>query len=272
MANRNIILLQKHRIARSYSVSKERDNNTIGKRIAEERTKAKLSRPEFGKLLQKVGIEVVAEAIRKWETGASVPSAYQLLAICAVLGIDDVLYAFDSAYIPPLNAEGQRKVREYADDLAECGKYRAAAKEARIIQFVDMPVSNLSVSAGTGAFLDEGSFDYISFPKDTVPAGADFGVRVRGDSMEPVYHDGQIVWVQRCKQLEPGQVGIFFYDGEGYLKRYDEWEPDETDSEQFLDSENVLRKQPVLISYNAKYEPKRVSPHVGFRIEGRVLN
>ena len=51
-------------------------------------------------------------------------------------------------------------------------------------------MSNLSVSAGTGAFLDEGSFEMVSFPASTVPDGADFGVRVSGDSMEPVYHDG----------------------------------------------------------------------------------
>ena len=30
----------------------------------------------------------------------------------------------------------------------------------------------------------------ISFPEDKVPDGADFGIRVSGDSMEPVYHDG----------------------------------------------------------------------------------
>ena len=31
----------------------------------------------------------------------------------------------------------------------------------------------------------------------SVPAGAEFGIYVSGDSMEPRYHSGQIVWV-RC--------------------------------------------------------------------------
>lgn len=47
--------------------------------------------------------------------------------------------------------------------------------------------------------------------------------------MEPVYHDGQIVWVERCETLSIGQVGVFVYDGEGYLKSYGEREPDESD-------------------------------------------
>ena len=272
MSKSKVISIQQPRIARSYSLSRERENNTIGKRIAEERQRAKLSLPEFRKLLQQVGVDVVKEAIRKWEIGENVPNAYQLIAICSVLGIDDVLLNFDSNYLPRLNVEGQEKVRIYADDLAASGKYSPSPVRESVIQFVDMRISNLTVSAGTGAFLDEGSFELMSFPKESVPAGADFGVRVRGDSMEPVYHDGQIVWVQRCDQLRPGEVGVFLYDGEGYLKRYDEWEPAEEDREQYVDSDHVLHRQPVLISYNSKYEPKKVSPNSVFQIAGRVLN
>lgn len=267
-----ILSLQQHRVARPYSVSKERERNMIGKRIAEERAKANLSRPEFVKLLQKVGIDVVPEALRKWEHGERIPNGYQLLAICAVLGIDDVLYTFDSSYIPPLNEEGRKKVREYSEDLAACGKYRVETKQEIDVEYIDMPLSAMPASAGTGMFLDEDQFDRISVPKDSVPRGADFGVRVSGDSMEPKYYDRQIVWVQKCDSLMPGEVGIFLYDGEGYLKMYDEREPDEADAELFTDSQGVLHKQRVLVSFNKKYDPKIVSPNAVFQIAGRVLN
>ena len=268
MSKSKVTSLQQHRVARSYPSIIEREQNVIGNRITEERTRRDLSRPEFGKLLQKVGVNVVTEAIRKWETGASVPNAYQLLAICAVLGIDDVLSAFDSTYTSPLNEEGQRKVREYAEDLAACGKYQPAP----VIEFIEMRISNLAVSAGTGAFLEEDSFERHSFPKDSVPSGADFGVVIHGDSMEPRYHDGQIAWVQRCDNLNPGEIGIFLYDGDGYLKQYDERDPSKENAELFVDSEGVLHKQRVLVSLNQKYAPKVVSPNATFRIAGRVLN
>ena len=132
-----------------------------------------------------------------------------------------------------------------------------------------MPVSLLPASAGTGAFLEEENFEMVSFPASAVPQKADFGVRVSGDSMEPVYHDGQIVWVQQCASLSPGEVGLFLYDGDGYIKVYDEQEPEEQES--FTDSQGVLHKQPVLISYNEKYEPKAVSPQLSFTIAGRIL-
>ena len=47
------------------------------------------------------------------------------------------------------------------------------------------------------------------------------------------YHDGQIVWVKQCDRVNIGEVGIFIYDGEGYIKVYDEQEPDEEQQEAF---------------------------------------
>ena len=130
---------------------------------------------------------------------------------------------------------------------------------------------HIRVSAGTGSFLDEDNFEIVSFPENAVPAEADFGVRVSGNSMEPVYHDGQIVWVERCETLSIGQVGVFVYDGEGYLKSYGEREPDESDREAFTDSYGRLHMQPVLISYNKDYSDRIISPERGFRVIGRVL-
>ena len=134
-----------------------------------------------------------------------------------------------------------------------------------------MPVSNLAVSAGTGEFLDEGNFEMVSFPEKSVPKGADFGVRVSGDSMEPVYHDGQIVWVEECETLAVGEVGIFVYDGDGYLKVYSEQEPNEQQKDAFTDSYGCLHMQPVMLSYNQAYEPKAIMPDSRFQVVGRVL-
>ena len=271
MAKKKIVSIHS-KPARSYDAKLARENNVIGAKIAELRERANLSCSEFSELLNSTGVSVRGPAINKWENGESAPSSYQLLAICAAFGIEDVLGTFDRAfdlgYTPALNEAGRRKVREYIDDLVASGKYRPKP----VAELIEMPISNLAVSAGTGAFLDEGSFEIMSFPKESVPKGADFGIRVSGDSMEPIYHDGQIVWVQRCNELSPGEVGVFSYDGEGYLKQYEEWEPVDVERDQYVDSDNVLHKQPVLISYNEKYAPKRVSANVAFRVEGRVLN
>lgn len=47
---------------------------------------------------------------------------------------------------------------------------------------------------------------------------ADFAVEVDGDSMEPDYHDGEIVFVKLSEDIPVGAVGLFVHDGKGYIK------------------------------------------------------
>ena len=86
------------------------------------------------------------------------------------------------------------------------------------------------------------------------------------------YHNGQIVWVKRCEELECGDIGIFVYDDCGYLKKYDEHTPDESQAEFLTDSYGVVHNQPVLVSLNTKYSPILISPEQRFEIVGKVLN
>ena len=47
-----------------------------------------------------------------------------------------------------------------------------------------------------------------------------FALRINGDSMEPLYHNGDMVLVQNCSSVEVGELGIFVLDGDGYFKKY----------------------------------------------------
>lgn len=257
--------------ATTYNAESEKENNTIGARIDEARKEAGLTIPELSELLREYGVNLSTSGVNKWTQGRALPNAYHLIALCHALKIEDGLQFFAGDYAPALNREGVRKVQEYREDLIASGKYKPQPKVSNLIKYIEMPISSLAVSAGTGAFLDEGNFEMVRFPESSVPDGADFGIRVSGDSMEPVYHDGQIVWVHQCETLSVGQVGIFIYDGEGYLKAYGEQEPDESIAEAFTDSYGVVRMQPVLISYNQNYPIREVRPENAFRIVGKVL-
>lgn len=254
-----------------YNAAEERDMNFIGQRIVEGRNLKGYSQDIFREKLQSHGVFVGKAAISKWERGDSSPNAYQLLAIWQALDLNEDITFFMRAYSrPKLNETGRKKVAEYQQDLIDTGKYQPERKTADII-YVDKPVSTLAVSAGTGEFLEEDCFETLPFPINTVPEGAEFGVRISGDSMEPVYHDGQIVWVQPCSEIAVGEVGIFICDSEGYVKVYNEQEPCEADREDFTDSYGIVHKQVVMVSFNRKYPPKAVSPNSTFQIVGRVL-
>lgn len=259
-------------IGDSYNAAAERENNYIGKKIAEARKKKGLSLNEFSELLNGYGLAIQRQGLGKWELGIAVPNAYQFLAVCHALDIEDGVGFFTGhpAKVQELNDLGQKKLRDYKEDLIASGRYKPAAPDN--IVYIEMPVSTLPASAGTGAFLDEENFELMRVPASSVPEHTDFGVRVSGDSMEPIYQDGQIVWVQKCGELSPGEVGLFLYDGDGYIKVYGEQEPEETEQDSFTDSQGILHAQPVMISYNEAYPPKPVSPELAFQIAGRVLN
>lgn len=255
----------------TYNAAAEQKENVIGRRIVEARRRRGISLAELSDLLALHGVRISRAGISKWEQRGAV-SGYQLIALCRVLDIEDGLDFFSKEVRPPvLDEAGMAKLEEYRDDLIASGRYRPRRAAENAIEYVDKPVSCLTASAGTGAFLDEGSFETVSFPRNSVPDGAEFGIRVSGDSMEPVYHDGQIVWVQRSDTLTPGEVGIFIYDGEGYIKVYGEREPESETAEELTDSYGDVRPQPVMLSYNKKYPPKAVEPHLEFQIVGRVL-
>ena len=70
-------------------------------------------------------------------------------------------------------------------------------------------------SAGNGFYFDD-------IPTDTIEApylpGADFIIDVNGDSMEPTYKDGDLVYVQKRQIIENGEVGVFILNNECFIK------------------------------------------------------
>lgn len=111
---------------------------------------------------------------------------------------------------------------------------------------------DLAVSAGTGEpWVDAAYKTRLEIPGELVPERAHFCVRVNGDSMEPAYRDGDIVFVERVDgSVNEGEIGIFLLNGDGYIKRLGHGE---------------------LISLNSKYEPIPLHDYDTLRCQGRAL-
>lgn len=182
------------------------------------RREAGLSQKELAERLAAYGVSVTNQAISKWEKGLTQPNAEQFLALCRALAVEDISAAFfgeGSGLLRELNAAGVQKVKEYADVLRASGFY---AKLPEPVKGRILPLYSLAVSAGTGEFLDSDDFESVIVGAE-VPDAADYGVRIAGDSMQPRYQNGQIVWVQRCRTLRSGEIGVFAYEDCAYLKQ-----------------------------------------------------
>ena len=253
-----------------YNATEEKENNIIGSRLAAIRKENGLSLAAMSSLLSDFGVAVSGSSINKWEVGSSIMSSYQLLAVCHALNIEHPLSCFSSTYAPKLNEIGRQKLSDYEKDLIASGLYDPFDDE-ELDELIDFPMSFLPASAGYGQFLDSCNFEMQKFPKSAVPDGADFGVRICGDSMEPVFHNDQVAWVSQCSELSVGDVGLFVYDGEGYIKVYNEQEPDDDVADDLTDSYGVVHMQPVMVSYNCRYKPIAIRPGVEFQILGKIL-
>lgn len=253
-----------------YRADIAKDRNLIGKKIGEARRKLHITQAELSERLAAFGVHVKTPAVNKWECGETSPNAYQLLAICHALEIQNGLSFFTgtiSSETDMLNAEGRLMLSRYRELLESNPRYTAKRKN---IKKTRVKVSELPASAGYGDEIFEQNFEWVDFPADTVPAGTDFAVRVDGDSMLPVFLDKQTVFIQKCESLRDGEVGLFVYDGKTYIKIYTESLPEEDELEDYMDSDGVIYPKICLESYNdAKYQPIPVTSEL--RIVGRVL-
>ncbi len=213
----------------------------ISLKLAASRKAAHLSQQEVAEKLTSMGLATKNKSISAWEKGLATPNAVQLLALCQIYGIKDIYGTFidenSDELTNGLNETGKEKVREYAELLKESKN----------------PLYELPVSAGTGEFLDNSYYEMIEVPSN-VPRNADFALKINGDSMTPKFMDGQIIWVKKTTQLNNGDIGIFYLDGQAYCKKLDM-------------NGGRLR----LISLNKKYKPIDVSDNSDFRIYGQVL-
>jgi len=225
----------------------------IGSIIVRRRKELKLRQSRFAELMTDAGFPVTNQAISKWETGQTCPSASQLIAICDILGIEDIVSEVSEGrrgVLAGLNNQGRQKAMEYISLLKSSDQYAIPEYEDNIRE---LPLYNIAVSAGTGQFLDSDDYDMVQVGSE-VPDGANFGVRVAGNSMEPRYHDGQKVWVHQQRSLMIGEIGIFVYDGNAYLK-------------QLVAKENCM----ALHSLNPQYLDIPISADLPLRVLGKVL-
>ena len=123
---------------------------------------------------------------------------------------------------------------------------------SEVIQLYSYNYYDHPASAGTGQYLNDVRVEQIELPIDV---DADFVIPIKGDSMEPDYHDGDLVFIQTSVDLNDGVIGVFNYNGEAYIKQL------------VIDTE-----QSYLHSLNPKYKDMPITPETDFRIIGEVVD
>lgn len=109
-----------------------------------------------------------------------------------------------------------------------------------------------AVSAGKGVALYEEYTDVITYPKP-IPEH-DIALQVNGDSMLPLFRDGEIIFINKTYEINHGQIGVFILNGQGFLKK-------------FYKIDNDVR----LLSVNETYQDITINEQDDLRLIGTVV-
>lgn len=169
--------------------------------------------------------------------------------------------------LPKLNEKYLTVIRDYIEtqyslQLGNIIRYEfptdpaAVAEETAPYYYnseIDFPFYG-SVSAGTGEYLQDEHAEPITVQATAVPANADYCLRVNGDSMLPMFENGDIIFVHKQHEPSDGAIMIVDVDGEAYVKKV-----------------RVENNQLRLVSLNPAYDDIIVNNSNDLRIMGKVV-
>lgn len=152
-----------------------------------------------------------------------------------------------------LDDHGQQMIRLVADEELRRMELEAKAQQDNqgaeaedtmvyVTQYYRRPMS-----AGTGQEAGDDAPESLHLKKEP-PPGTSYVAPISGDSMEPTYHDGDHLFIHYQEEIYPGQIGVFFMDGQQWIKELGDG---------------------ILISHNSAYPPRPMTEDI--RCQGRVL-
>lgn len=207
----------------------------IKNRIKEARLKNNLTQEQLARL-----IGVAKSTVTGYEKGTSEPNIDTLARIMSVLNIDANYLWQDETDFPISVSYDEMEIIEKFRNLDSYGRKAVTyildvehertqtVKEATVPPVQSSTAIKLvnyyhSASAGSGIFiLGNENVDTLKLPDSPENKKVDYAITVSGDSMEPDYHDGDIVLVSQKSEMCYGDVGIFIVDGSAYIKEYGE--------------------------------------------------
>lgn len=243
-------------------------------RIKEARKSKGITQTELGDL-----IGVAKTTVAGYEKSRE-PTAAQLGAIADILDVDvtfllqdEIKQRHDLRATPQemetlvkkyrlLDPYGKEAVDGVLDvESRRCESIRAAAihkerKEMEISQELQdnviylrfsVPGYSMPMSAGTGQEAGQEYPENYQLMREP-PRGTSYIATVSGNSMEPTYYDGDLLFIHACEEIAVGQVGVFYMDGKQWVKE--------------LGAE-------VLLSHNPDYPPRTITEDI--RCQGLVL-
>jgi len=199
-----------------------------GELIRNRRTELDLSQVELAKMLH-----VPPTYVGHWEFGRSRPDLNLVPALCRALDISLSYFFEEPESEDALTDQEKHFLRGYRNIDERDRAILDSTLESMITlkendlweycqnSFVSVNHNDHSAAAGTGTMLDEDPESYpVYIRENPLVRKADEIVTVSGSSMEPMFHDGDDVYVEYTPSLEFGEIGLFIVNNDGFIKQF----------------------------------------------------
>lgn len=203
--------------------------------------------------------------ISKWENEKEEPrlSTAKILAEYFNVKINDLYSESNTTYkddnditsiYNKLTPPRQKNVLNYANEqLEEQNSKGDNVVDINSYKQEKTPVNvNGCVSAGVGERLHDETL-FTEMVKGPIPTH-DLALKVNGDSMEPMFKDGEIIFVEKTHNIKNGQIGIFIIEEEAYVKKV------------FVEDDRLT-----LVSLNKEYDDLHFYRNESVRLIGKVI-
>lgn len=186
-----------------------------------------------------------------WEKGKTQPNQKHRHHLCQLLQVSEADLedrpAIVAVYLQ-LNADNQEKVLTYSHHLL--------AKQRQVDRIHPAPLYPYQVyeklSAGTGiGYFGDGNYDTVFW---TEALDHDFSSWIYGDSMEPLYLNGEVALIKQTGFDYDGAIYAVAWDGQTYIKKV------------FREADGLR-----LVSINRKYADKFAPYSEEPRIIGKIV-
>ena len=221
--------------------------DTLGKRIRILRERKNWTQTE---LSQELGMKTYT-TVSKWESDENFPKGKDLKKLAELFGVS-------SDYLLGLSTVSKQ------DDISTIYNQLAPTRQEKVYNFAERQLEEqnrkvvplFGTTAANPTELSYGDINMEDTIEINVPKKAECALVVKGDSMEPEYQNGDIVFYKSQPAVENGEMAIVEIDGDGVTlkKIYYNYDDDKV----------------VLRSLNGKYEDRELEPE-RVRILGKVV-
>lgn len=221
---------------------------TFGEKIRNARKQNKMTQKQLAD-----SIGAAHNSVSDWECNKNKPDPDTIELLCGVLKITPnyLLTTSDEEFSPTEKKiiKKYRFISEYSTDGTKmvdavldreysiAGRLKALNQEIEKLKLdgssesVHTPAMRIInyyyrlASAGPGQIVfDTPPTKRIEIPDIPEYRKVDYAIGVNGNSMEPVYHNGDTLLIEMAEEIEVGEIGIFLVDNESYVKKLGEGE------------------------------------------------